>query len=218
MKPRIAPSILAMDFYNPRPQIAAVRAAGAEILHVDVMDGIFVPNISVGVPVVRSLSRSCGMTTDVHLMISGPERYINAFAEAGADWLTVHLEAAGNAGALLRQIRSAGLKAGLAINPDTAVRELEPYAHMCDVILVMTVPPGFGGQGYGPESNARIAEARALIDRLNPGCVLSVDGGINAVTIGGAYKAGARLFAAGTAVFGEPDPGAAFRDLLSLCV
>ena len=216
MEPQIAPSILSADFYDPRPQIESVRAAGAEILHVDIMDGLFVPNISVGVPVVKSLSRKCGMTLDVHLMVSDPGRYIDAFAEAGADWLTVHLEV-GDTADLLRRIRSTGRKAGLAINPGTPVSGLEPYIPMCDIVLIMTVQPGFGGQSFGLESETRIAEARALADWLNPDCVLSVDGGINAGTIGGAYRAGARLFAAGTAVFDAPDPGAAVRDLLKLC-
>lgn len=218
MNPQIAPSILSADFYELRPQIESVRAAGAFVLHVDVMDGMFVPNISVGLPVVKSLSKSCGMKLDVHLMINAPERYVEAFAEAGADWITVHLEALreGERVELFKRIRALGCKAGLSIKPVTNVRELEPYAELCDVILLMTVPPGFGGQTYDPNSNARIAEARAMIDRLNPECILSVDGGIDTQTINGAYKAGARLFVAGSAVFDKPDAGAEVARLLEI--
>lgn len=219
MKLQIAPSLLAANFYNLKPQLESVKNAGASILHVDVMDGVFVPNISIGVPVVKSLSDTCGMTLDVHLMITEPKRYLKKFADAGADWLTVHYEAIprDELGGVLSDIRALGCKAGLSIKPDTSVTVLREYAAKCDLILIMTVPPGFGGQPYDPNGNARIAEARRIINAKNPDCILSVDGGIDSDTIKGAYKAGVNLVVSGSAVFGKPDAGEAIKELLGIC-
>ncbi|MCL1819859.1 MAG: ribulose-phosphate 3-epimerase [Oscillospiraceae bacterium] len=218
MTPQIAPSLLAANFYDLKPQLEAVKAAGASVLHIDVMDGMFVPNISVGIPVIESLAKTSGMTLDVHLMINNPDRYIKAFAEAGGDWLTVHYEAVpvNELRGLLAEIRDMGLKAGLSVKPDTDTDVIEDYAELCDLILIMTVPPGFGGQHYDPDGNARIARVRAILDKKNPGCILSVDGGIDRHTIAGAHRAGADLFVAGSAVFGEPDAGEAVKELLSI--
>lgn len=219
MKLQIAPSLLAANFYNLKTQLESVMNAGASVLHVDVMDGIFVPNISIGVPVVENLSQTCGMTLDVHLMITEPKRYIKRFAEAGANWLTVHYEAIPreDLGGVLSDIRALGCKAGLSIKPDTSVSVLEDYAAQCDLILIMTVPPGFGGQLYDPNGNARVAEARGIINAKNPDCMLSVDGGVDVDTARGAYKAGVNLLVSGSAVFGKPDAGKAVKELLEIC-
>ena len=216
MKPQIAPSVLAANFYELKPQLESVKAAGASVLHVDVMDGMFVPNISIGVPVVAALSKYSGMTLDVHLMIDDPKRYIKAFADAGADWVTVHYEAVpqGELEKLLLDIRVLGIKAGLSVKPDTPVSVLEKYVELCDLVLIMTVPPGFGGQSYDVNGDDRIHAARDILDKLNPGCILAVDGGVDKNTIAGAHKAGAELLVAGSSVFGAPDAGEAVRELL----
>jgi ribulose-phosphate 3-epimerase len=220
MKPQIAPSVLAANFYELKPQLEAVKAAGASVLHVDVMDGIFVPNISIGVPVVASLSKHSGMTLDVHLMIDDPKRYIKAFANAGADWLTVHYEAVpeDELRQLLKDMRALGLKVGLSIKLDTPVNALAFYVEFCDIVLIMTVPPGFGGQVYDPNGDSRIHTARKMLDRVNPDCILSVDGGIDMNTIAGAHNAGAELFVAGSSVFGKPDAGSAVRELMTVII
>lgn len=200
----IAPSLLAADFYELRPQLEALREAGITILHVDVMDGCFVPNISIGIPVVESLKK-CGLLLDVHLMIVSPERYIEQFVAAGAHDVTIHLESVPIAElpAILGNIRRLGAKAGVSIKPQTPVNALLPVLPLCDLVLLMTVEPGFGGQSYDKNGDRRIAQLRQLIDEHHPTCVLSVDGGINLETIHGAYHAGARRLVAGSAVFGS---------------
>ncbi|GHU94050.1 ribulose-phosphate 3-epimerase [Clostridia bacterium] len=198
----IVPSILSADLYDLRTQLDALKAVGMEVVHVDVMDGQFVPNLSFGLPMVHAL-RGHGFKLDVHLMIEKPERYVEEFIEAGADFLTVHYEAVprGALAGVLREIRAHGAKAGLSLRPDTPVASVSEFLELCDLLLVMTVPPGFGAQHFDPNGTSRISEARKLIDELQPECILEVDGGIDCGTIGAAYAAGARLFVAGSAVF-----------------
>ncbi|MCL2083870.1 MAG: ribulose-phosphate 3-epimerase [Oscillospiraceae bacterium] len=221
MAPHIAPSILAADFYDLRKQLEAVVSAGVDVFHIDIMDGQFVDNISVGLPVVASL-RGRGAALDVHLMIKDPGRYARRFIEAGAGWLTVHVEAVPppELPGLIENIRSWGGVPGLALRPDTEVEAAEPYLPLCGQLLIMTVPPGFGGQGYSPDGNRRIARARALINRVNPSCLLAADGGLDCRTVGQAVEAGLERVVAGSAVFGSDGkgcpggPGEAVRRLM----
>ncbi len=219
MFPQIAPSLLAADFYNLAPQLEAVAQAGVSMLHVDVMDGHFVPNISLGMPVIAAIAKKSGLQLDVHLMITDPARYLKQFVDAGAHWLTVHYEAIAPESIIgvLTDIRQLGVKAGLSIRPDTDVAVLRAYVPHCDMVLMMTVQPGFGGQRYDVNGDARIRQASEICKALNPNCVLSVDGGIDTTTIGGAFQSGAQLLVAGSAVFGTPDPAAAVRNLLAKC-
>ena len=199
---RVAPSILAADFACLRDEVAAAAAGGADRLHVDVMDGRFVPNISVGIPVVAALDRATVLPLDVHLMIVEPERYLDAFAEAGADSITVHQEASPHLHRTLQAIHKLGRRAGVALNPSTPVDVLGEVLPDVDLVLVMTVNPGFGGQSFIASMEAKIARMRALIDAHNPRCELEVDGGIDETTAARVVRAGARVLVAGTAVFG----------------
>ncbi|GHV08000.1 ribulose-phosphate 3-epimerase [Clostridia bacterium] len=210
----IAPSILAADLYDLKTSVESLKAVGLSVLHVDIMDGRFVPNITFGTPMVKAL-RNRGFALDVHLMVERPEECADAFVSAGADYLTVHSEAvpAGQLPKLLAHIRRQGARPGLSIRPKTAVQDIAPFLPLCDQLLIMTVPPGAGGQPYGQHSDQRIATARRLIDQVNPDCILEVDGGINAETINRAYDAGARRFVCGTSVFGASDPAEAFARL-----
>lgn len=200
--PIIAPSLLAADFSQLGREVQRVEAAGAKVLHVDVMDGHFVPNISIGVPVVESLRKLTKLPLDVHLMISNPQQYIKPFREAGADSLLIHIEVEPNPQAVLAQIRDIGAAPGLVINPGTPVEHLLPFVHLADIILLMSVQPGFGGQAFRPEILEKI---RAIRERLRPDALLSIDGGINEKTIPLAAQAGVNMFVAGTAVFGAQD-------------
>jgi ribulose-phosphate 3-epimerase len=214
----IAPSILSADFARLGEQVREVEAAGADRIHVDVMDGHFVPNLSMGAVVVKGLRPATKLPLEVHLMVSVPDKFADGFAKAGADSLIVHLEVLSDPRPLLRHIKQTlGKKAGLAFNPDLPVSRIEPYLADIDLALCMTVFPGFGGQAYIPESTARIRELRGLVNRLNPACEIEVDGGIDATTIGQASAAGANVFVAGTAVFGAAGgPAAATRNLRDL--
>ena len=198
---RIAPSILAADFARLGEEIAAVSEAGADFIHVDVMDGHFVPNITIGPDVVAALRPATQLPFDVHLMISPVDCYVPAFAEAGADIITVHPEAGPHLHRTVQLIRSEGKKAGVALNPGTPVEALHNVIDDVDLILVMTVNPGFGGQAFIDSQLAKIAAARALIDASGRDIDLEVDGGINAETAGRAIGAGADLLVAGTATF-----------------
>ena len=204
---RVAPSILAADFSRLGEAVRGIETA-TDILHVDVMDGHFVPNISIGPPVVASLRRQTKLFLDCHLMISEPGKYLPAFQEAGADGCTVHVEVGGTAD-LIAQMRSLGLAPGLAVSPDTPFDEVAPFLSDIDLVLFMTVHPGFGGQSFMEEVLPKVERARALHDSGSHAAQIQVDGGIDAATAPRAAAAGAHLFVAGTAVFGQPDPAAA---------
>ena len=213
MTVRIAPSILAADFARLADAIRQVEAAGADQIHVDVMDGHFVPNITVGVPVVASLRRATALPLDVHLMIREPDRYVEAFAEAGASIITVHAEAATHLHRTLTRIRQLKARAGVAINPATPVESLRDVVDHIDVLLVMSVNPGFGGQSFIEHSFRKLAAARALLtEARNPGDV-EVDGGVDENNAARLVAAGASMLVAGVSIFGKPDPGAATRAL-----
>jgi ribulose-phosphate 3-epimerase len=211
----IAPSILSADFSRLGDLVREVDAAGADRIHVDVMDGHFVPNLSMGAVVVKGLRPITKLPLEVHLMVEDPGRFLDGFVKAGSDSLIVHLEVLPDPRPMLDHIRRGlGKKVGLAINPDMPVSRIEPYLRDIDLALCMTVFPGFGGQAYIPESTARVRELRELVNRHNPSCEIEVDGGIDATTIPIAAKAGANVFVAGTAVFGaKSGPAAAVQDL-----
>ena len=212
---RVAPSILASDFARLGAQVQEVMDAGARVIHVDVMDGHFVPPITIGALVVDALREQVHEAEgwlDVHLMVERPERRIEDFATAGADSITIHAEATPHAHYALKAVREAGCAAGLALNPATAPSAVEALAGDLDLLLCMTVNPGWGGQPYIEGSERRIA---ALRERLGPEVPLEVDGGIDARTAAPAAEAGATLFVAGSSIFGAPEPGAAYREIAS---
>ena len=218
MTVKIAPSILAADFARLADAIRSVEAAGADQIHVDVMDGHFVPNITVGVPVVASLRRATSLPLDVHLMIQEPDRYVEAFAEAGASIITVHAEAATHLHRTLTRIRQLKARAGVAINPATPVESLRDVVDHIDVLLVMSVNPGFGGQTFIEHSFRKLASARALLtEARNPGDV-EVDGGVDEGNAARLVAAGASMLVAGVSIFGKPDPAAATRALRQAAV
>jgi len=217
MTVRIAPSVLSADLGHLPQQIERAEEGGADWLHVDVMDGHFVPNLTFGAPLVRALRRLTSMPIDVHLMVERPERYLAEFADAGASVFTFHPEATVHVQRHLTTARQLGMLAGLALNPSTPVALLEEVVDDVDLVLVMSVNPGYGGQSYIPQSTDKIGRTRALLDRRSSRAALEVDGGITTATIGEAWGAGAETFVAGTAVFGAADPGQAVRDLKRQC-
>jgi ribulose-phosphate 3-epimerase len=200
--PGILPSLLACDFAHLEREIRAVEAAGVPALHLDVMDGHFVPNLSIGVPIVEAVRRTTDLPLDVHLMISEPARYIEAFRKAGADSLTIHIETAADPRPVLDRIRELGALAGLALNPPTPLTAIEPFLSHCDLVLVMSVMPGFGGQAF---ENEALGKLQSLRDRDDCEALLEVDGGVDLETVGPCAEAGAQLLVAGTAVFRQPN-------------
>jgi len=216
VKIRLAPSILAANFAALGDQIAAAERGGADYIHVDVMDGHFVPNITVGPPVVASLKRVTRVPLDVHLMISEPDRYIEAFAKAGADMISVHVEVTPHLHRTVSYIHSFGLKAGVVLNPSTPVVTLEEIACDADYVLVMSVNPGFGGQTFIPRSESKVRAVRALLDRAGSRAAVEIDGGIDTETVGLVVAAGAEILVAGSAIFHTSDPETAARELKAL--
>ncbi len=210
---RICPSILSADFSRLGEEIATVERAGADFLHVDVMDGQFVPSLTFGPILVRAMRRLTSLPLDVHLMVADPLRFLEEFAKAGADHLIVHLEAVEDPVRALREIRSRGLRAGLSIKPGTPLQGYLPALAGCDIALVMTVEPGRGGQPFLEGSPERIAAVREAIDRRSLDCLLGVDGGLNPDTAVIAARAGADTFIAGNSIFCAPDPPEALRAL-----
>lgn len=210
---RLCPSLLAADFARLGEQLAVVQRAGADFLHIDVMDAQFVPNLTFGPIVVEACRKLTSLPLDVHLMVVEPLRFLEEFARAGADHLTVHLEAVADPAAAARTIRDRGLRAGIAIKPGTPIERLLPFVGDIDLALVMTVEPGAGGQAFLPKSPGRIARVRQAIAAGDLDCLLQVDGGIGPSTIAAAAEAGADTFVAGNSVFRTPDPAAALRAL-----
>jgi ribulose-phosphate 3-epimerase len=214
---RIAPSVLSADLGRLGEQIESAVAGGADWLHVDVMDGHFVPNLTFGAPMIRALRRLTSVPLDVHLMVERPERYLGEFADAGASVFTFHPEATVHVQRHLATARQLGMLAGLAFNPSSPLTVLDEVMDDLDLVLIMSVNPGYGGQSYIPHSTEKIRRTRALLDRRGSQAALEVDGGITGDNIVEAWTAGADAFVAGTAVFGAPDPGHAVRDLKRRC-
>src|ERR687892_276641 len=213
----ISASILSADFTRLGEEIAICESAGADWIHVDVMDGHFVPNITMGPVIVGACRRATKLPLDVHLMIEKPERYLEAFAEAGASGLTVHIETCPNMSGTLKQIKSLGCRAGVALNPETSVGAIQPFLPEADLVLVMSVHPGYSGQSFIPESIAKVSEIRKKLDALRSSAWLEVDGGIDTETLPVMKEAGATAFVAATAVFKHPEgPAAGVRSLRAL--
>ena len=209
----LAPSLLSADFAALGEAVRMVERGGADVIHVDVMDGHFVPNITIGVPVVKSLRRITALPLDVHLMIEDPDRYIEAFAEAGAAMISVHVEAMRHMHRTVHAIKALGVKAGVVLNPATPAASIHDIAADVDYVLIMSVNPGFGGQTFIPRSESKLRETRALLDAAGNEAVVEVDGGVDLHNIGRVVAAGARMVVVGSAVFNTPDPERAVREL-----
>ena len=218
MTVRIAPSILSADFAALGRDIAAVERGGADLIHVDVMDGHFVPNITIGPPVVRAIKRVATTPLDVHLMIEAPDRYIEDFINAGASMVSVHVEAVPHLHRTVHLIKKLGAKAGVVLNPATPASSLEDIAGDVDFVLVMSVNPGFSGQAFIRHSLEKLKSVRAVLDRARSSAVIEIDGGIDLSNVGEVVSAGASILVAGNAIFGTPDPEAATRALRAAAV
>ena len=210
----ISPSILAADFGNLQAMCEMINRSRAEWVHIDVMDGVFVPNISFGFPVLEAVKRHCRKLIDVHIMIVHPEKYVKRFAQAGAEMLTFHYEAAENPQQVIDLIRAEGIKVGITVNPDVPVSALAPYIDQVDMVLLMSVFAGYGGQKFMEETYARIDELKALIDSKNPDCLIEIDGGVNLKNAPKLFRHGANVLVAGSTVFNAPDPEKMIVDLL----
>ncbi len=209
----IAPSILSADFAAMGEAIAAAERGGADLIHVDIMDGHFVPNLTIGPPVVKSLKRVATVPLDVHLMIEEPDRFIEAFAAAGAAMMSVHVEAVTHLHRTVHAIKALGVKAGVVLNPATPAFAIQELAADVDFVLVMSVNPGFGGQTFIPRSESKVREVRALLDAAGNAALVEIDGGIDRHNVARVVAAGARIIVAGSAVFHTPDPERATREL-----
>ena len=209
----IAPSILSADFTRLGDEIRAVEAAGADVIHVDVMDGHFVPNITIGPLVVRAVRAVTDLPVDVHLMITDPDRYLKDFIEAGADWVTVHVETCVHLHRTLACIKDLGRKAGAVLNPATSLATLDYVLAEVDLVMLMSVNPGFGGQSFIPAAIDKIRRLRQMLDAVNPAAGIEVDGGIGPATIEAVAEAGANIFVAGSAIYGQTDYAAVIREL-----
>lgn len=214
---RIAPSLLSADFGKLAEELAMLEAGGADWLHVDVMDGVFVPNLTFGVKMIETCRKLTTLPLDVHLMVVEPEKYFDSFAAAGAAVLTVHVETAPHLHRQVMRIKELGLMAGATLNPSTSLETVREIAHELDLLLIMSVNPGFGGQKFINGSVEKIAQARALLDATHSRAVLEVDGGIARETITACWRAGADTFVAGNAIFSAKDPAAEIGALRSLC-
>jgi ribulose-phosphate 3-epimerase len=214
---RISPSLLSVDFARLTDQIAEIESGGADWLHVDVMDGVFVPNLTFGAKVIETCRRVSKLPLDVHLMVVEPEKYFDSFAAAGARVLTIHAEAAPHLNRQLNRIRELECLAGVAINPATSLETIREAVPDLDLLLVMTVNPGFGGQRFIASTVDKVARARAMLDDMRSAAALEVDGGIARDTITACWRAGADTFVAGNAVFSAPDAAAEVRTLRALC-
>ena len=213
MTVRIAPSILAADFSALGEEIATAERGGADLIHVDVMDGHFVPNITIGPPVIRAIKRVTSLPLDVHLMIADPARYLTTFADAGADFLSVHVEATPHLHKTLSEIKKLGVQAGVALNPSTPESVLNEIATEVDFILVMSVNPGFGGQKFIPRTLTKIVAIQEILEKAKNEAPIEVDGGISQSNAGDVVAAGADMLVAGSAIFGSPDPSQAIEIL-----
>lgn len=212
-KPLIAPSILSANFGQLSRDIEMINKSEADWFHVDVMDGVFVPNISFGFPVMKILKQQAKKPLDVHLMIVQPERYVDAFAEAGADVLTVHYEASTHLHRTLDAIRKAGMKAGVALNPHTPVHLLKDILYMTDLVLVMSVNPGFGGQKFINQTYSKLEELKQMAQEIRPDLLIEVDGGVNVANAHSLVEAGANVLVAGNAVFASEQPSQTISEL-----
>ncbi len=215
-KMMIAPSILSADFSRLGDEILAVEAAGAEVIHVDVMDGHFVPNITIGPLVVDAVRKVTELPVDVHLMITEPDRYLQDFADAGADWITVHVEACTHLHRTLSYIRSLGKKAGAVLNPATSLTSLEYVLEEVDLVMLMSVNPGFGGQSFIESTLDKCRQLRTMLDTVNPEAGIEIDGGMSPKTIGRMAEAGANIFVAGSAIYGREDYATVIGELKEL--
>ena len=206
---KISPSVLAADFTKLGEELADIERAGADMVHLDVMDGVFVTNISFGLPVIEALRKKSNMVFDVHLMIVEPEKYVERFIDAGADVVTFHHEATNDTAAVLKMIREKGAKAAVSVKPNTPVEEIYPYLEFCDMVLIMTVEPGYGGQALIPETLEKVRKLKAEIEKRGLSVDIQVDGGINEKNASDAISAGANILVAGSAVFKAQDRKAA---------